>query len=44
LEKLQKLGFTDTALCTRLLEHHNYDYDAVLHDLLVLQKEKENVK
>jgi len=40
LEKLQKLGFTDTALCTRLLEHHNYDYDAVLHDLSV-QKEKE---
>jgi hypothetical protein len=37
LEKLQKLGFTDTALCTRLLEHHNYDYDAVLRELRLAQ-------
>jgi len=33
LEKLQKLGFTDTALCTRLLEKCNYDFDAVLLEL-----------
>jgi len=39
LEKLQKLGFTDTALCTRLLEHHNYEYDAVVRELQS-QKEK----
>jgi len=40
LEKLQKLGFTDTALCTRLLEHHNYEYEAVLRDLQARQIEK----
>jgi len=40
LEKLQKLGFTDTALCTRLLEHHNYDFEAVLGDLKRGQNEK----
>jgi len=33
LEKLQKLGFTDTALCTRLLEKYNYDFDDVLAEL-----------
>jgi len=38
LEKLQRLGFTDTALCTRLLEHHNYEYDAVLRDLQARQQ------
>jgi len=40
LEKLQKLGFTDTALCTRLLEHHNYDFEAVLCELQRGQNEK----
>eukprot|EP00456_Euglypha_rotunda_P006048 TRINITY_DN1102_c0_g1_i15.p1 TRINITY_DN1102_c0_g1~~TRINITY_DN1102_c0_g1_i15.p1 ORF type:complete len:130 (-),score=32.20 TRINITY_DN1102_c0_g1_i15:257-646(-) len=33
LEKLQKLGYSDTALCTRLLEKCNYDFDAVLLEL-----------
>jgi len=40
LEKLQKLGFTDTALCTRLLETHNYDFEAVVRDLKLGQNEK----
>jgi len=40
LEKLQKLGFTDTALCTRLLEQHNYDFEAVLSELKRGQNEK----
>jgi hypothetical protein len=33
LEKLQKLGFTDTGLCSRLLEQHNYEFEAVLREL-----------
>jgi len=32
LEKFQKLGFTDTALCTRLLELHNYDFESALRE------------
>jgi len=40
LEKLQNLGFTDTALCTRLLEKHNYEFDAVLNELRV-QRDKQ---
>jgi len=39
LENLQKLGFTDTALCTRLLERYNYDYDAVVRELTSTKKE-----
>jgi len=41
LEKFQKLGFTDTALCTRLLEKFNYDYDTVVNELRKLQIEKQ---
>jgi len=41
LEKLQKLGFTDTALCTRLLEHHNYDYETVLRELRLAQEKNQ---
>jgi len=35
LERLQELGFTDTALCTRLLERYNYDFDAVVRELTI---------
>jgi len=38
LEKLQKLGFNDTAACTRLLEQNNYDIETVIREL---QKNKE---